>query len=178
VDYRGRVKLIDFGIARELDAPVSSPGRLRGKLGYLSPEQARGDRTDQRSDLFSLAVIMAELALQCRLFSGETPAELVSQALRADLSTLERAGSRVPFELELILSIALDADPEERFQSANELREVLDELVRLQSWTVPSARSVASWLRANRILEPVSGVRSIMLPGWLRAGSDENRHSA
>lgn len=154
IDLRGAVKLADPELVKDLTASPRAPERACASWRYLSPEQARGAPADHRSDLFSFAIILAELLLQRRLFSGKTPVALLEQALRADVSTLWSAGSRVSSELEFILSVALEADPEARFQTARELGDALLDFSAHQDWSLPTPGSVASWLTVNRLIRP------------------------
>jgi serine/threonine-protein kinase len=161
VDTRGTVKLIDFGIAQSASSPLLAPGTICGKPGYLSPEQARGELVDQRSDLFSLAVILAELVLASRLFSGRTPEEIIEDVLSGDLSPLERMGHRIPADLACVLTVALAADPADRFQTAGEFESALLDFVARQGWTLPTARGVGSWLTTLGIAPLASGTHPI-----------------
>jgi serine/threonine protein kinase len=109
-------------------------------------------------------VVLAELLLQRRYFVGDDPTVVIENVLRADTTTLERVGDRLPPELELILRVALDPLPEQRFQSAQELETALVDFVRHCDWQLPTAHSVSSWLRVNRLIPSRSGVHPIELP--------------
>lgn len=158
VSFRGAVKLIDFGIARSTSKINATPGRLNGKIGYLSPEQGRGEHVDQRSDLFSFGVVLAEMLLQCRFFPGRDAFDTLRMVLRADLGTLDRARDRLPFELRIILATALSADPDGRFQSAGEMHGALMDFAKHQGLELPDRRGVARWLQANGFVPARSGM--------------------
>jgi eukaryotic-like serine/threonine-protein kinase len=157
IDCRGRVVLIDFGIAHPCGTVDPTRGRLRGKVGYLSPEQARGVEVDARSDLFSFAVMLAEMLLHCRFFPGSNPLETLKLILRGDLGTLDRARDRLPLELRGILAMALDPAPEQRFQSAREFALALRDFARHQSILLPERDDVISWLERHQITVHDSG---------------------
>jgi len=125
VGYDGSVKLVDFGIAR---AAVSTPEpRFEGKLGYMSPEQLRNRVIDRRSDVYSLGVVLYELATNERLFAGASDEELIDSIVNGRIPLPRVRRPDLPNELSVILMRALAPDPERRFQSAGELREALDQ---------------------------------------------------
>ena len=124
IGYEGEVKVADFGIARADQQDLGrgeDPKVLRGKYAYMSPEQARGEPLDRRSDLFALGVVLWELVTNARLFKGGTSQktlELVRSARLPDFS-LEENGW--PSELREILRRSLALNVEERYSSAGEL---------------------------------------------------------
>ena len=123
---RGHVKLADFGIARATERQnESASGTLKGKYGYMSPEQVAGGKLDGRSDVFSLGIVLAEMLTGRRLFMAKTDLDLLLMVRRADLTRLERYGADIPPDLSLILRRALAPDREERHRSAAELRDEL-----------------------------------------------------
>ncbi|HEV7554294.1 MAG TPA: protein kinase [Kofleriaceae bacterium] len=120
----GTLKILDFGLAKvagDRDADATEPGTLLGTSGYLSPEQARGEPADARSDLFAVGAIIYELMTGKRAFGGATFAERLSGVLR-DTPAPITDGTIGP-----IVMRCLDKDPRKRFQSANDLAWVLDE---------------------------------------------------
>jgi len=119
ISTAGQIKIADFGIyySRALERRTA-PGELKGKLGYASPEQVRGDQVDGRSDLFSIAVMAAEMLIGKALFQGETPFEVLSNLNRGDLSMLHTHGSHVPDDVRAVLARALAVDPAERYEHA------------------------------------------------------------
>lgn len=123
----GQVKLGDFGIVRStaIDARTV-PGELKGKVGYVSPEQALGMPLDGRSDLFSLSIVLAEL-LMCRpLFAGETELAVLQSLHGGNLQRLRSDGAHIPAEVRDILIKGLSRWPEQRFQSATELLDAIE----------------------------------------------------
>ncbi len=128
VTYEGQTKLVDFGIARAQDELREEAGILPGKAPYMSPEQVRGQGADHRSDIFSLGIILYELTLCRRLYRG--PAEEVMKRIVEEKVTPPTAIRRdFPAALELIVMKALEKRPEDRYQSAEELRHDLEEFL-------------------------------------------------
>src|SRR5688572_30302465 len=115
----GDVKLGDFGIL--LSAFVDRrtyPGELKGKIGYMSPEQAMGSPVDARSDLFAVGIVLAEMLLARPLFSGKNEFEILSKIYEADLSAIDRYGHGIPAEVLDIARTALSRQAQDRFASA------------------------------------------------------------
>jgi len=115
----GEVKLGDFGIL--LSSFVdrrTHPGELKGKIGYMSPEQAMGVTVDARSDLFAVGIVLAEMLLARPLFSGKTEFEILTKIHEANVSNLDKYGHTVPSEVMEIVRIALARAPADRYASA------------------------------------------------------------
>jgi Tol biopolymer transport system component len=138
----GRIKILDFGLARQdplltatgdlsnspTAARPTNPGAMIGTVGYLSPEQARGDPADHRSDIFSLGAVPYEMLTGHRAFKGTSPAELLSSVLRDEPALPSESDPRIPRALDLIVHHCLEKNPDERFQSARDLAFHLDSL--------------------------------------------------
>src|SRR5260221_630068 len=117
LSYEGAVKIADFGIAKA-NLFRDEGGVIKGKYGYMSPEQARGERVDRRSDIYALGVIMHEL-LTTRPLHGNLTGEGLLEAVRAGVVEPPSTFARdVPPELETLVMRALAKSPEDRFQSA------------------------------------------------------------
>lgn len=115
----GQVKIADFGIYYSRHAARhTAPGELKGKIGYISPEQARGEQVDGRSDLFSLGVMAAEMLIGTALFQGETVLEVFDSLNRGDLTMLHAHGDHIPDDVKQVLARALHPDPEKRYANA------------------------------------------------------------
>jgi serine/threonine protein kinase len=128
VGYEGQTKIVDFGIARAQDELREESGIRPGKASYMSPEQVRGDPADYRSDIFSLGIILYELTLCQRLYRGAP--EVVMRKILDDRVTPPTAITRdYPATLELIVMRALEKRPEDRYQSAEDMRHDLEEFL-------------------------------------------------
>ncbi len=149
VSAHGQVKLTDFGVVRSDEGfHDTSPGVLKGKFGYMSPEQVAGDDVDGRSDLFSLAAVVFELLTARPLFEGRTAFELLTRMHEADLRALVAARlEHVPLELKLILANALERRPAERFRDAHEFLGALETFARHAALSFGAA-STLTWLRS------------------------------
>ena len=132
VTFAGEVKIVDFGIAQSTRErrETTGTGKRQGRLSYMSPEQARGERVDSRSDIFAVGVLLFELTTGQRLFKATTDAETIEQLRerQCPLPTQVRAG--YPVELEDIVLRALARDPVERWQSLREMHGALEQFVR------------------------------------------------
>ncbi|MBL8167163.1 MAG: protein kinase [Acidobacteria bacterium] len=130
----GLVKVLDFGIARvkplaasaaetlvSLDVHTTKPGTLMGTIGYMSPEQVRGETVEAPSDIFSLGSMLVEMITGKRPFVGKTAAETMAAILRDDPPSLIEFDSEIPFDFERIALRCLQKEPAERFQSARDL---------------------------------------------------------
>ena len=155
----GRVLLADFGIVRSVEFDIrTSPGEIKGKVGYVSPEQAMGAPVDARSDLFSLAVVLAELLLAEPLFPGQTELEILSSLHSGELGVLDRA-VHVPSKLKAVLQRALARDPVERPGSAREFLAQLEEIAR-QHQALLGADDFVVWLADLGLITLKSGIES------------------
>ncbi len=130
----GRVKILDFGLAKlkpERNQPVSSeiamqrqithPGTVLGTVGYMSPEQVRGQDADHRADIFSFGLIFYEMLSGRRAFQGESMAETMAAIVKEEPPDLIEANAKVSPQLERLVRRCLDKRPERRFQSASDI---------------------------------------------------------
>ena len=130
IDRTGAVKLTDFGIARAAEIERrTDAGQLKGKLGYMSPEQVVGRELDARSDIFTLGIVLAEMLILRPLFSGGKELDVLLRIRDADLSAIDRAGVRVPDDVRGVLFRALSRDPALRWPSATAFAEALEDIV-------------------------------------------------
>ncbi|MCA9592997.1 MAG: protein kinase [Myxococcales bacterium] len=155
----GEVKLGDFGIVRaaELDSRTA-PGELKGKVGYISPEQAMGLPLDARSDLFSVAVVLAEMLCGEALFPGQNELEILRSLHAGDLSVLERHAPRFPEDVMALLGSALSSLPSRRFGSALEMAAEIGQIAARHRLTL-STFALSEWLTDMGLLELKSDVR-------------------
>ena len=128
VSYEGQTEIVDFGIARAQDELREEAGILPGKASYMSPEQVRGEVVDHRSDIFALGIILYELTLCQRLYRG--PAEAVMKRIVNERVQPPTAIRRdYPAALELIVMRALEKRAEDRYQSAQQMHDDLEEFL-------------------------------------------------
>lgn len=130
VSFEGDVKLMDFGIAKALGYLKSQEGKvLAGKPDYMSPEQARFKTTDARSDLFSTGVILSNLLLGYNIFWDEKPEVARKKIIKAKLPQFGELDSRIDSHLESILKKCLAKELKNRYQSAEELLNDLEQYI-------------------------------------------------
>jgi len=141
LDRRGRVKVLDFGLAKmsqRAESPDSkattqvktNPGVVMGTVAYMSPEQALGRETDARTDIWSLGVVLYEMATGKLPFTGNSITETIQQITHAQPEAIARFNYDVPPELEVIIKKALRKKREERYQTARDIRIDLNNLKR------------------------------------------------
>lgn len=176
ISARGLVKVLDFGLARLAadpappqngtteTPPVSREGAVLGTVPYMSPEQLRGQEVDSRSDIFSLGILLYELATGRRPFGGATYSDVGSSILRDTPPLLTKLKPDLPRTLARIVAHCLEKEPERRFQSAKDVRNELEGLrdeVRIAGATLlsgsihgipaPEPASVHAAVRSNSI---------------------------
>ena len=135
LSYEGEVKIIDFGIAKaQGKTSQTQVGILKGKFSYMSPEQVRGLHVDNRSDVFSLGIVLYELLTLERLFLGESDFDTLEKIRKVEMSPPSLYNPHIPKELEDIVLKALARSPEERFQTAYEFAEALERFMRNQGY--------------------------------------------
>ncbi len=156
LDARGRVKLLDFGVAKVLPPAVGEAGTqletltrtelgtVVGTLSYMSPEQLRGAEIDPRTDLFSLGVVLFQLATGRVPFAGGTAIEVADRILHQPCPRLHEFDQRIPRRLAAIVAKLTAKEPGERFQSAGEVLTALEPLLE------PSRTGPARWLGSLR----------------------------
>ena len=151
LSYDGEVKIVDFGIAKaERRLNETQAGVLKGKFGYMSPEQTMGQEIDHRSDLFACGILLYEMLTARRLFMGENDLETLELIRDADIPPIRNYNPDVPEELERILLKALQRDPDERFADA---RSMLLELNRFMFEYNPEFTSSDLSAYLNKVFE-------------------------
>lgn len=143
----GAIKLVDFGVAKAMGriSEVTSAGQLKGKFGYMSPEQAMAKKVDRRSDVFALGIVLFELTTGRRLFRGEHDAETLHMVVSGKIPKPASLIEKYPEGLEKIVLQALQRDPAKRYQTALELQTALE-----------------SHLKSERIVVPRNGIANLL----------------
>jgi len=143
LSWRGDVKLTDFGIARAAERRhKTEAGTLKGKYGYMSPEQVSSGDVDPRSDLFSVGILLAEMVMARRLFTSTNDLDILLMVRDARLDRLHKYASEFPVELRSLTMRALQRRPEDRWQNAAQFRDAIDEW--LHRTTRVNSRDLAS----------------------------------
>jgi TonB family protein len=150
--YEGDVKLCDFGIVKAVSkASHTQMGALKGKLQYMSPEQAWGRPVDARSDLFSLGSVLFEMVTGERLFPGDSEMSVLEAVRQGQTRTPRQLNPAVPRDVDEIVARAIAIDPNDRFQSAGEMKQRLESALAALTPT-PGPTDLAAYLR--HVLEP------------------------
>ncbi len=130
ITRHGEVKIVDFGLAKaNSQLEQSEPGIIKGKFSYLSPEAARGEPVDARTDIFAVGIILWEMLANRRLFLGDTDLETVRQVQSAAVPPIRQFNRRVTPEIERILAKALTQHSRDRYQTARELGQDLNNVL-------------------------------------------------
>ena len=142
VDGEGRLRVLDFGLAKLHDTPVlgdgathaetasaaTGEGRILGTVAYMSPEQAEGKTVDPRSDIFSIGTILYEMATGIRPFRGDTSMSTIGSILKDNPPPATELNHSLPHHLGRIIRRCLAKDPDRRYQTALDIRNELEEL--------------------------------------------------
>ncbi len=177
----GRVKILDFGLAKLTlteagGAPLTEmptaaadtePGVVLGTLGYMSPEQVRGQTVDSRSDIFSFGAVLYEMLCGKRAFTGSSAADTMSAILMKEPPDLMSADPGIPQAFERIVRHCLEKNPEERFQSARDAAFDLEDLSGV-SGAVPAAAALS--VPSRKVRPGVLAAGVLLLVGTLAAG--------
>ncbi len=164
VDAEGRVKVTDFGIARAGTSQMTEAGSIVGTAQYLSPEQARGAAVDQRSDVYSLGIVLYELLTGTLPFNGDTPVEIAMKHLSTVPEPPSTRRPDVPRDLDLIVMRALAKDPADRYQSAEEMDADLERFARGAAVSPETEESATQVMRLPP--EPIAATAATMVaPG-------------
>jgi len=195
VTKRGQAKVLDFGLAKliskrngdtettdsshpGLENPISIVGVISGTPSYMSPEQIRGDDLDVRADVFSLGLLLYEMATGQKAFPGNTGGLIIEAILSRSPAAVRTLNPDIPVELEAIINKAIEKDKEQRYQSAAELRSDLQVLKRgFESGHTQSSLLLATagtrrvpWSKRKKWAGPAIAAAVILLMalgGWL-----------
>ncbi len=164
----GRVKILDFGLAKLVETPRSSlsaadastlvngteAGVVLGTVGYLSPEQARGRAVDHRADIFALGCVLYEMLSGKRAFAGETAADTITAILSRDPAPLGSLGGGVPPGLQGVVRRSLEKRPQDRFSSAHDLALALSAVAESLLTGQPQAEAAAALPAGSVVVLP------------------------
>ena len=146
IGFSGDVKLCDFGIAKAVSKiSTTQMGALKGKLQYMSPEQAWGKSIDHRSDIFSLGTLLYEMLTGERLFTGDSEMAVLESVREADVGAQIIQSPSIPAGVRGLLLRALSRNSEDRFESAAELQHGLEELLKEESPT-PGPKTISAFV--------------------------------
>jgi len=192
----GRVKVLDFGLAKLLpgttdsgDQSTAAPppgatvaGQVFGTAAYMSPEQAQGKVVDYRSDIFSLGIMLYELITGRRPFVGDNAAAIISAILRDQAPLIREHNPALPASLERIIKRCLAKDPSRRYQSGLDLWNDLDELKQELDSGVSTGTAPAAARTSRFVPLVVAGATVIVIAGviywmWPGAGGEESAES-
>src|SRR5271167_2776327 len=173
----GRVKVLDFGLAKlmrpeeshdtvmTLTSPATLPGMVLGTVGYMSPEQVRGEASDARSDIFSFGAVLYEMLTGKRAFKRDTSAETMTAILREEPPELNNTGRQSSPGLQRILTRCLEKNVERRFQSASDLAFAIESLGGTTSTkSVAQPKTKREWLPWAAV---AVGVLALAAAVWL-----------
>ncbi len=174
VTERGQAKVLDFGLAKQMvargvgeavtvggatldsDPNLTSPGMAIGTVGYMSPEQVRAEKLDGRSDLFSLGLVLYEMATGRQAFAGNTSGVIFAAILEREPPPPSRVNPNLPAEFDRIISKALEKNPKLRYQHAADLGADLQRLKRDTDSGRASSPAAASAQTAAPVFTPAS----------------------
>ena len=129
ISFDGEIKIIDFGIAKIADTDLTKAGHLKGKFGYMSPEQARGEKLDLRGDIFCLGIILWELLANKRLFKCDNEMATLRKVQNCDIPSVQNINPQVSSSLEKIVLKTLKKNKNSRYNTALEFERDLNRLL-------------------------------------------------
>lgn len=160
----GIARITDFGVARaEARLGFTVGGEIKGKLGYMPPEQSKGEEIDCRADVYAAGVVLWECLTLQRLFAADNPGTLIYKLLLGATQSPRDIRPEVPYNIDRVCMHALALDPAERYQSAADFAEALEDAAQEDGIRVASARGLAAYMEQ---IKPLVG-----------AGDDENEGS-
>lgn len=204
VDENGDPKILDFGLAKPIDVITDSiqgdstetvsqeltqEGKILGTISYMSPEQARGEAVDSRSDVFSFGILLY------RMFAGKSPFEasdrvsVLAKILEGQATPLRRVNEAAPAELERIIDKCLRKDPDERYQDTRDLVVDLRSLRRQYDSGISDSSTITGEMQAMprysktfrfsgwRVLAGIAGLALVALIIWGLSGNDDDQES-
>lgn len=179
VTKEGRVKILDFGLAKLSERKESSlsqaptmtlPGVAIGTIGYMSPEQVRGLPTDHRTDIFAFGAILYEMVMGTRSFQKPTEADTISAILNEEPPPISQLSPETPAEVERVVRRCLEKNPEQRFHSASDLAFALEALLD-PSRSTASGIFPATKAKPRRRVNPVYAAAAVVIIVLLAASA-------
>ncbi|HYM61200.1 MAG TPA: TonB family protein [Thermoanaerobaculia bacterium] len=169
ISQEGDIKLCDFGIAKAASkASHTQAGALKGKLQYMSPEQAWGRNIDKRSDIFALATVLFEMLTGRKLFSGDNELSILEQVREARVLPPSQFNEDVSPEIDTIVQKALEKEPDRRYQTAGELARDLDAVLYTFKPT-PTSADLAIYMHriwsADTLMQPLPEIETVVASG-------------
>ncbi|WP_394831478.1 protein kinase [Pendulispora rubella] len=130
VTYDGRVKVVDFGIAKAVGSSQTVHGVFKGKVAFMAPEQLLSEKIDRRADLFSMGICLWEAVTRQRLMAEDTPAKTLLNLMNKEIPRASDVNPEVPEKLATVLAKALERDPANRYETAHEMHVALEDFIR------------------------------------------------
>ena len=183
ISFDGDIKLCDFGIVKAVaKASKTQMGALKGKLQYMSPEQAWGRPVDGRSDIFSLGTLLFEMLTGRRLFMGESEMSVLDAVREGRIQAPRDLDPRIPLEVNALVLRALAREPKDRFQSAGDLQREIDGILGSHKPS-PSQRELAHYMQKlfgseSRPAVPAATVAPAPVAAAPRAASEPRPEAA
>jgi eukaryotic-like serine/threonine-protein kinase len=177
----GRVKILDFGLAQQRKTPapdeatatMTETDMVMGTIGYMSPEQVRGQKAEAPSDIFSLGCVLYEMAAGRRAFSGESVTETMAAILKEDPPALADSGKQISLELERAIERCLAKNPAQRFHSAHDLAFSLRALATSQAGTGASSSTAQEQAIDSLVVIPFENASGTPETEYLSEGITE-----
>ena len=146
ITFDGQVKIIDFGIAKAAtQVNKTQYGSIKGKITYMSPEQAKAEKIDCRSDIYAVGILLYEMVTHERMFDGENTYGVFSKVLESEYRPIHEVNKNLPEDLCRIIDKALEKDREKRYQSAEDMLSDLEKCMHRLS-IIPSYRNLAKYM--------------------------------
>jgi serine/threonine-protein kinase len=168
IDKEGNVRIMDFGIARSLEAKgITGAGVMIGTPEYMSPEQVEGKDVDQRSDIYSLGVILYEMVTGRVPFEGDTPFTIGMKHKGEEPKDPKELNTQLPDDLSLVILRCLEKDKEKRYQSASEVRSELEHIEK----GIPSTERIVPKRKpiTSREITVTFGLKKLFIPALVVA---------
>jgi serine/threonine protein kinase len=147
ITYEGTVKIVDFGIAKAAGkSTLTQMGIIKGKIAYMSPEQAQGIKIDARSDIFAAGILLYEMVTGRKLFTGQDTLQVLHKASCADFVPAENIAGNLPPEVYEILHKALARDPDQRYQTDAEMQSDIEDCM-ARNGLRPNARGLSRYMK-------------------------------